>query len=953
MNTLRTLITRVAFLAALFLTASVLAQTTYNQPAAGVFAPGPNVIEKSATASPDDAASFASAVAAAYNTNAGGVFDLPTTVANGTTVYRGTYGADNGRRLVLTASVGMQNVGSTGSLAPVSGGNATTSSADRSSYELRIGPVLDADTDLPVAEVVTRIGLPILARTHATYPCDIRVTAFFSDGSTSTALANVGNPKGTDDTFYGFTAPETHAITNLLLESFVTDTSTPVSTRIGWDDFGFITGPSFVPPPPAIHSINPPAYAIHPAASGVQFQVQSSVALDPNDISLVLNDNDVSAQLVVGGEATNRSFAFSGLLPDQEYTMTINATNAGGVSTETRIFYTATGSFTLYDSEGFSDDVLYPFGALQAVTHGRATWTPSATEPSEIVDAGAPQGKVLERLNTGIARADVLDFPPLSSGTLIIEFDAWVSTTTLGRTIDVALLPVGSGNMASFISWGGVPDQPEKLAYYDNVNWLPLADLLPDWHHCKIINYLSGPAAGHYDVLINDTAVGVRIPWRNATVGSVFGRLRYRSENVGPVLEYGRIDNLVLTAAQEDTTAFLRPAILNVTPANQAIIRPEDGISFEVTSGGAISASDVTLLLDGAPVTLDVSGTPNHLLAAYTQTLAAGNHSVEIHATNAVGTASATLTFIATDEAWLVDPADGWAGPWQWSSGQAEFRTQSPIDGAGPYLRLDTTGGSRNFMRQYASGTNVDITKPHYLRWKFRLAEDDFASFFTLFNDRVQFFGRNAPRLAASTDNHVNWSIMATGNEQTAGSGISAGQTFWIFDNVDGTGNLNLGNYLNTQVPLVPHQIYSFDVRVDPELLRYSVAITNETSGAWFKSAAPHRYRNLGVPGADHTYVHFGVQGSPADDIRPFDLDSVTITQATLPADLFNPQHSGTAFSFSFSSQSSVIYIAEYATELPPAQWHLLDTIPGDGSDKTVTDSNLSGQQRYYRVRAQ
>lgn len=933
----------------LLLSASIQAQTIYNQALVSAFATGANLIEKDATAS--TSAAFRTAVANAWTNGMGGVFNLPTSVGNGTTVYRGTYG--DGKRMQITTSVNMQNV-TAGTFALMSAGNGTTSSANQSDYTLTFG-LFDTNTGLPLAgETIRQIGLPILSRNAAGYPLDLRVTASFTDGSTQIVTANIAAGAGVDDTFFGFVAPEGFGVASIRLQSFVPNTTTPVADRIGWDDLGFIAGPSAIPPAPSIHSINPPSYAIHPAANGLQFQVQSGVVLNPNDVSLVLNGTNVSAQLVIGGVPTNRTFSYSGLGPDQEYTMIINATNIGGVSSVTNVFYTATGSFTLYDSEGFSDDTLYPLGPLQAVTHGRATWAPSADEPSEIVDAGAPQGKTLERLNTGIARADTLTFPPLSSGTLIVEFDAWVSTTTLGRTIDVALMPVTGVNiMASFLSWGGVPDQPEKLAYYDNVNWLPLSDLEADWHHCKIINYLSGPAAGHYDVLINDTPVGLRIPWRNATVGSPFGRFRYRSENIGPILQYGRIDNLVLTAAQEDTTAFLRPAILNISPANGAIIRPQDGISFEVTSGGAMSASDVVMLLDGVPVTLDISGTPNHLYAAYDQTLAAGNHTIQIFATNAVGTASAALAIIATDEAWLVDPAEGWVGPWQWSSGQAEFRTQSPIDGAGPYLRLDTTGGSRNFMRQYASGTNVDITKPHYIRWKFRLAEDNFASQFAVFNDRVQFFGRNAARLTGSTDSSINWSVMATGAESSAGSGISAGQTFWVFDNVDGTGALNLGNYVDTQVPIAPHQIYSFTVRVDPEQLRYTVAITNETSGAWFKSAAPHRYRNLSVPGADHTYVHFGVQGSPAEDVRPFDLDSVTLTQATLPANLFNPQHSGTTFSFSFSSQPSVTYIAEYAAALPPAQWQLLDTIAGDGSVKTVTDANLSGQQRYYRVRAQ
>src|SRR6185295_13938289 len=119
------------------------------------------------------------------------------------------------------------------------------------------------------------------------------------------------------------------------------------------------------------------------------------------------------------------------------------------------------------------------------VTDGRGTWAPAASEPAQIVDVGAPQGKVLERLNTGLSRADFLNFPPLSSGTLIIEFDAVISTV-LGRTIDVSLMPLGTAaaTMASFLAWG---DPVGKLAYFDNVNWLPLADLQSNWHRCKII----------------------------------------------------------------------------------------------------------------------------------------------------------------------------------------------------------------------------------------------------------------------------------------------------------------------------------------------------------------------------------------------------------------------------------------------------------------------------------
>src|SRR6185436_1788786 len=107
------------------------------------------------------------------------------------------------------------------------------------------------------------------------YPLDLRATVTFNDGSTESALATIGNPRPTDDTFFGFSAPGNLVITNLLLQSFQTNTTTPVADRIGWDDFGFITKPVFIPPPPVVENISPANYAIHTAANGVQFQVRS------------------------------------------------------------------------------------------------------------------------------------------------------------------------------------------------------------------------------------------------------------------------------------------------------------------------------------------------------------------------------------------------------------------------------------------------------------------------------------------------------------------------------------------------------------------------------------------------------------------------------------------------------------------------------------------------------
>ena len=947
----RHLLFPVAVLAVILSQHSALAQTIYTQAVVGIFANGTNLVEKSATAAPNDATTFSNAVTAAYATNYGGVFDFPTAVVAGTTVYRGTY-AGGTKRLDITSSVSMQNSAANGnSWYPVSKANLTTSSANQSSYRLAIGTPIDPATGLPLPnEGVSRIGLIILSRTTAAYPLDVQVTAGFSDGSTQAATANIANLRGTDDTFFGFTAPGDLTITNLLLQSFTPGTQTPVADRIGWDDLVFLTKPTNIPPPPVVYNVSPLNYAISDATNGVHFQVQSYVNLYPTNISLVLNSIDVSSQMNVTGDPTNLSVSFSNLLPNQTYSMTITATNLGGAASVARTFYTITDTFTLYDSQGFTNDILYPLGALLAVTNGQAIWTPDALEPAQIVNVGDPEGKVLQRPNTGATRADFLSFPPVSSGTITIEFDAWTSTT-LGRTLDVCILPLGGGGttMGNLLSWGQVVG---KLAYFDNVNWLPITDWPDGWHHCKIINYLSGPAAGKYDVLLDGSPMAQRLPWRNAAVGAAFNRLRVESANTGPLFEYANIDNLTVTAGPADLNATLSPTILNLTPPNHAIVAPQAGIHFEVTSLQPISATNVTMLLNGAPVSLTITGSASDLLASY-NSLSVGNYTVEIKATNGVGSTTVSSAFIATDEAWLLDPANGWLGPWQWTSGQPVLETTDPMDGTSPYIRLDLTNATvRNFMRQYQSGPAVDITQAHYIRWKFRLSEADFASAFIAFNDRVHFFARNAARPTGGTDASDTWAISATGAEQTPGSGISAGQTFYIFDNRDGSGSYNLTNLVNSNVRLVANDIYSFEVLVFPQAGTYSVTIVDQTTSNSFSSAAPHAFRALGATATNYTFLHFGTETTSATQPRPIDLDSVFISQAALPVTLFNPVRSGSTFSFSFVSQTGANHTAQYSSDFSSTNWSPLGTFAGTGQQMTVTHTNPPAAALFYRVKS-
>ena len=478
--------------------------TTYGQftqTVVGTIAPGPNAIEKSATTM--TLATFQGAVGTAFTNGVGGVISFPTAVPAATTQIRGNYGT-NGRRMQITTSVTMQNITSS-TFGVASTPNATTSSSDQSDYTLTLG-LFDTNSGLPVVgRAIQQVGFIILSRNSAAYPIDLKVTATFSDNSTQVVTSPIGAGLGADDTFFGFTAPAGQGVTSLRFQSFSPGTPTPVVNRIGWDDFGFITGASAVTPAPQIVNLNVAAFSIHKATNGILFNALTYESGNATNISLVVNSVDVSSQLVFSGDSTNYSVAYNGLVAGQEYTAIITVTNSAGVATLTRTFYTATAPFPLFDSEGFTSETIYPLGALQAVTHGRGIWAPNASEPAQIVDAGGANGKVLQRDATGASRADFLSFPPLSSGTLVLEFDAFASTTA-SRTMDINTQPNAGSTMGCFLAWGEVPG---KIAYFDNVSWLPIADIPTDWHHVKIINYLSGPAAGTYDVLLNGTAVAL------------------------------------------------------------------------------------------------------------------------------------------------------------------------------------------------------------------------------------------------------------------------------------------------------------------------------------------------------------------------------------------------------------------------------------------------------------
>ena len=911
---------------------NAVSHAQYIQTNTGIFASqnaAPNPIEKSATTAPNDLSTFTSAVLAAFNTNFGGVFDFPA-VPTGHTVFRGMYGTNYSKQLEFITSATMTIVQASSTLTPVSSPYACTSSTDIPGYNIAIGRPTAVATGLALPnEVVVQIGFAILARNAANgYPLDVQATVSFSDGSTQAVTANILAPKASDDTFYGFTAPNGLYITNLNLQSFSTGTTTPKATRIGFDDFGFITKESAPPPPPVIYDVTPPNYAIIDAAEGVNFQAQSFVNIDPTNVFLRLNASDVSSQLVVTGSSTNRQVSYSGLLAGQEYSMIITVTNGAGSTSVTQTLYTATNAVTLFNSEGFTADPPYPIGPLQAVTHGRGTWAPHASEPAEIVDAGGGQGKVLQRLGTGATRADFLSFPPVSSGTLIIEFDAFASTIS-GRTMDVAIQPISGGTMGSFLAWGEVPG---KLAYFDNVNWLPIADLPTDFHHVKIINYLSGPAGGYFDLILNGVTVAEKLRWRNAAVGSAFNQMRIQTANTVPLFEYGQIDNLVITAGPTDLNAFLPPSILNVKPIGFGIQKPAEGVHFEVLSGVAVNAANITLLLNSIDVSsqLVVTGNATNKFVSFTNLQANTTYAMQIAVSNSTGLSIFTNRFYAyTNELVLYD-SGGFTddslyplGPlgmvmdgealWTPAANPSEIRDsgEAPF---GKVLRRAQVGTDQIENLSFAPISSGVI------RYSFdaRMSDPSTRTVdFTLMNGA----GTMTSFVMLGT-NALNYIL--PGGAFTPGPAVDgAWHHYEVVNHL--SGNL-AGTY----------DLYFDGTRVGAGGFGWRSAVSPELTPL-------SRFRVGGIRGALDAYG---------------DVDNLRLTASpggvvALPVSLLAPTRTATAFSFSFVSQTGISHVVQYKQDLGVAGWTTLETISGDGSTKTVTHLNPPGQTLFYRVNSQ
>jgi len=206
----------------------------------GVYDPATgNNVDSSATISPNDVATFTTAVLAANGLGFGGVIHFELGVNTPGSTLEASY-AGATKTLNITTSPGF-NIQTITSATTLSGMGMVLPVTDSTNDNATI--TFGSITNGLALEAVTQVGFTILSRAATGYPQDITVTASYSDGSSTVIVSNIGNVAATDDTFYGFTAPTGFAITSILFNP----ANDGLDSRPVLDDFGFIT--SVVPEP--------------------------------------------------------------------------------------------------------------------------------------------------------------------------------------------------------------------------------------------------------------------------------------------------------------------------------------------------------------------------------------------------------------------------------------------------------------------------------------------------------------------------------------------------------------------------------------------------------------------------------------------------------------------------------------------------------------------------------
>ena len=666
------------------------------------------------------------------------------------------------------------------------------------------------------------------------------------------------------------------------------------------------------PVAPVINNLFPQNMIFVNPSSNLSFNVSSpsGFTINTNGIHVVLNGtNDVSGSLAISGSASSKNVVYSGLQSNSTYTVSISVTDVSNLtvnaSTYFQTMWVGIQPVTyLWEAEDWdfnngmyidnpdlcnaSGDPNCYFGKVGVANVDEFNYS-GATGPYRPVDpmGTAPSGDYLRPNLFAAGRTDYAINPFNSTGSFVGS--EWVNYTRdwpNSTNWIIARLSTGIGLSGSLTLSLVNPDTTTT-----NLGTFTINGGL-GWSTFEYV-YLQDAHGNNVNVILNGKET-----------------LRVTSYPGGNLLP----NFFMLVAAQLDL-----PLLNNLYPTGTHPFEPTNALSFTVTTSGAtFPANRIKVILDGNDVSsaLVITGSASGTNVVYPTLQLNALHTAIITVTNSLGHGITVTnqfdTFSQTNYMFEAEDFDFNGGQYvstndYYPDVYDQYASVNNIDYQHTYVSGEPTDGSEYQYRQNgipqqllnASGALVDYLRPIFVN---AFAQDYY----------LYWFG--GPDWANYTR------VYPTGNFYVYARSAGAGANSMYLDQVvSGAGTTDQVTKRLGQFGAVNNATMGWVPLTDDGLVAPVVVKLGGTNTLRISTITGNCYPNY--------FMLVSASGI-----------SLSATRA------------GSNVAVSFPTLAGANYRVYYRTNLSTGNWTLLNTVLGDGTVKSVSDSSAASNQRFYKV---
>jgi hypothetical protein len=669
------------------------------------------------------------------------------------------------------------------------------------------------------------------------------------------------------------------------------------------------------PVAPVINNLFPQDMIFVPPSSGISFNVSSpsGFTINSNAIHMVLNGTDVSGSLAISGSASSKNVVYSGLQSNLSYTVSISATDVSNLTVNASTYFQTmwfgiqpvTYSWEAEDWD-FTNGMLYIdnpdlcnapgdpncyFGKVGGANVDEYNLS-GASGPYRSGDpmGQAPSGDYLRPNLFAADRTDYAINPFIGTGGSFVGSE-WVNYTRdwpNSTNWIIARLATDIGLSGSLLLSQITPTATNNLGTFTINGGLGYTTF-------EYV-YLKDASGNNANVVLN-------------------GKETLRVTSGGNLLP----TFFMLVAAELDL-----PLLSNLYPTGTHPFEPTNTLSFTVTTSGAtFPANGIKLILDGNDVSsaLGITGSASSKSVVYSTLLQLNAvHTAIITVTNSLGHGISVTnqfdTFSQTNYMFEAEDFDFNGGqyvsandyyPGVYNQLNNLFTSVTNIDFQHTYVSNEPTDGSEYQYR-------INGIPQQLLDVSGALYDYQRLVFVNAFAKDYYLYWFGGPDWANYTR------VYPTGNFYVYARSAGAGTNSMYLDQVvSGAGTTNQVTNRLGEFGAVNNATFAWVPLTDDSLVAPVVVKLGGTNTLRISTITGNCYPNYFMLVA-------------ASGIK------LSVTRA------------GSNVAVSFTTQAGSNYRVFYSTDLSTGSWTLLNTVLGDGTVKSVSDSSAASNQRFYKL---